>query len=140
MATSERLNLQVITPDRTVLSAQAYFAALPGTVGEFGVLPGHAAFCSTLKIGPMRVTVEAGGRPQLLAISGGIAEVKGDEVVVLTPAAERAEEIDIARAEAAARRAEERLAAHAADLNQVRAQAALTRALNRLAVAKRAQP
>jgi F-type H+-transporting ATPase subunit epsilon len=130
----------VITPDRTVLSAQAYAAVLPGTVGEFGVLPGHAPFCSTLKVGPMRVTLEAGGHPQLLAISGGIAEVKGNEVVVLTPSAERAEEIDVSRAEAAARRAEKRLAARAADVNSARAHAALTRALNRLAVARRRQP
>ena len=137
MATGSRFNLQVITPDRTVLSAPAYAVVLPGTVGELGVLPGHAPFFSTLKIGAMRVSSESGGETELLAISGGFVDVRGNEVVVLTPSAERAEEIDVSRAEAAARRAEERLAARSADLDFARAHAALTRALNRLVIAKR---
>jgi F-type H+-transporting ATPase subunit epsilon len=75
-----------------------------------------------------------------LAISGGFADVTGNEVTVLTSSAERAEEIDMNRAEAARKRAEERIAERGPELDLTRAQAALARALNRLAVAKQSQP
>ena len=136
MVSANLFNLQVVTPNRHVYSAQVAAVVLPGEIGEFGVLPGHAPLVSTLKIGCVRITPPPGGKVEWLAISGGFAEVKGDEVVVLTPSAERAEEIDASRAEAARQRAEERIAAHAANVNMARAQAALARALNRLAVAR----
>jgi F-type H+-transporting ATPase subunit epsilon len=143
LAAENRFMLQVITPDRTVLSAPAYSVVLPGTLGEFGVLPGHTAFFSTLRIGSMRVTRDPGGdfsSTEFLAISGGFADVTGNEVTVLTSSAERAEEIDMNRAEAARKRAEERIAERGPELDLTRAQAALARALNRLAVAKQSQP
>ncbi len=133
MATQFTLN--VITPDKQVFSEKVQSVVLPGVVGEFGVLSGHAPFFSVLKIGAVKVLSEAGGTAEYLAISGGYAEVRSDEVTVLAPSAERAEDIDVARAQAALERAEERIAAQAADVDLARAQTALARALNRLAVA-----
>ena len=140
MATSDRFNFQVITPDRKAFSAEVASVILPGVVGQFGVLPGHAPFFSILKIGLMRIIYEHLGKTELMALSGGFAQVRGNEVVVLTPSAERAEEIDVNRAEAALKRAEERLASHSSEIDMARAQAALTRALNRLAVARQQTP
>ena len=137
---SDKFLFQVITPDRTAFSAEVYSVVLPGAVGQFGVLPGHAPFVSILKIGVMRVIHEHLGRTEWLTVSGGFAEVRGNEVVVLAQASERAEEIDVNRAEAARKRAEERIAAHVAEIDMARAQAALARALTRLAVAERREP
>ena len=137
---SDKFLFQVITPDRTAFSAEVYSVILPGTVGQFGVLPGHAPFFSILKIGAMRVIHEHLGKTEWLTVSGGFAEVRGNEVVVLTQSSERAEEIDVNRAEAARKRAEERIAARAAEVDNARAEAALARAINRLAVAERREP
>ena len=140
MASTDKLTFQVITPDRKAFAAQVAGVVLPGVVGQFGVLPGHAPFFSILKIGVMKVIHDHPGKSETMTVAGGFADVRGNEVVVLTQSAERAEEIDVARAEAARKRAEERIASHSAEIDMARAQAALARALTRLAVAKQRTP
>jgi len=140
VASTDKLTFQVITPDRKAFAAEVAGVVLPGVVGQFGVLPGHAPFLSILKIGVMRITLDPHGGTEVMTVAGGFADVRGNEVVVLTQSAERAEEIDVARAEAARKRAEERIASHSAEIDMARAQAALARALTRLAVAKQRTP
>ncbi|MCX7597813.1 MAG: ATP synthase F1 subunit epsilon, partial [Armatimonadetes bacterium] len=113
----------------------------PGTEGSFGVLARHAPMVAELGVGELCVRLADGVQECLMACSGGLLEVKADgQVVVLAQAVELAEEIDVARAEAAAERARQRLAAagHAPSLDVDRARAALARALNRLRVARHA--
>jgi F-type H+-transporting ATPase subunit epsilon len=103
--------------------------------GEIGVLPGHIPLVAPLTIGAMTVKSPAGQRKA--AISGGFIEVTPEQVVILTEAAEMAEEIDVARAEEAKMRALARLEKKQADIDYARAQAALQRAIVRLRVAGR---
>jgi F-type H+-transporting ATPase subunit epsilon len=133
--------LELATPTRLLVSSEVDEVVAPGTEGYFGVLPGHAAFLTTLTAGEL--TYRQGREEQHLAVIGGFAEVSGDRVIILAEAAERPEEIDRARAERARQRAEQRLAGkspteHAEDLDYARAAGALARALARLHVAGRA--
>ena len=131
------LHVEIVTAERVVYSEEGVDEVVaPGAEGEFAVLPQHAAFITTLAAGEMRI-MRSGGNEEIMAITGGFFEVRNDRVVVLADAAERAEEIDVARAEAARRRAEELLLekVELADLAQT--QAALMRALARLRVAER---
>ncbi len=123
--------LEIVTPERKVYSEDVEFVVVPGSEGEMGFLPGHSPLASSLKIGVLRITKDT-GKPLRIAITGGFVEVMDSRVTVLTSAAEREDEIDKKRAEAAKQRAEQRLAAKAADLDVVRAELALKRALNRL--------
>lgn len=129
-----RIQLDIITPDRVAFSGQVEEINLPGALGEFGVLPGHTPFLSQLRIGPMHFRQQ--GRVQWFALNRGIAEVTPQKVTVLVQTAESKEEIDISRAEAARRRAEERLRSRREEIDAARAEAALQRALARLKVAK----
>lgn len=129
------LQLEIVTPDRTVVSAETELAVCPGVMGEFGVLPHHVSLLSALKIGSLRYS--GNGKDQYVFISGGFADVNNNVLTVLAESAERAEEIDVARAEAAKKRAEERLQQHNDDLDVRRAEAALQRAMERLRLAKR---
>ena len=123
--------LEVITPERTVLSAQVVSVGAPGIEGGFQVLFAHAPMLSALETG--RVTVRlADGTEQIFATSGGFLEVRDNKVLLLLETAERPQDIDVQRAEAARDRAKERLAHRTADLDVVRAEGALQRALNRL--------
>jgi len=123
--------LEVITPERTVLSAQVVSVGAPGIEGGFQVLFAHAPMLSALETG--RVTVRlADGTEQIFATSGGFLEVRDNKVLLLLETAERQQDIDVQRAEAARDRAKERLAHRTADLDVVRAEGALQRALNRL--------
>jgi F-type H+-transporting ATPase subunit epsilon len=124
--------LEVVTPERKVYSEDVDFVVVPGSEGEMGFLPGHSPLASSLKIGVLRVTRDAGGKPLRIAITGGFVEVMDSRVTVLTSAAEREDEIDKKRAEAAKQRAEQRLAARTPELDVMRAELALKRALNRL--------
>ncbi|HAU32518.1 MAG: ATP synthase epsilon chain [Desulfotomaculum sp. 46_296] len=124
--------LEVVTPERKVYSEDVEFVVVPGSEGEMGFLPGHTPLASSLKIGAIRVTKEAGAKPLRIAITGGFVEVMDSRVTILTNAAEREDEIDRKRAEAAKERAEQRLAAKMPDLDVMRAELALKRALNRL--------
>jgi F-type H+-transporting ATPase subunit epsilon len=123
--------LEVITPERTVLSTQAVSVSAPGIEGGFQVLFEHAPLLSALETG--RVVVRGtDGTEQVLATSGGFLEVRDNKVLLLLESAERPQDIDVKRAEAARDRAKERLAHRRADVDAVRAEAALHRALNRL--------
>lgn len=128
------LRLEVVTPQRTVLSDEAESVIVPGVEGRLGFLPGHAPLVAGLTIG----IVEYGGVHQTkkrLAITGGFVELSDDRVSILADAAELADEIDVARAMAAKERAERRLREREANIDRVRAEAALRRALNRLQTA-----
>lgn len=127
------LQLEVVTPDKTVVSAAVDMVVCPGVVGEFGVLPHHVSLLSALKTGGLRYVKD--GTASYVFISGGFADVNNDVMTVLAESAEVAGDIDSARAQAARERAEKRLAANADDIDRTRAEAALTRAMMRLQVA-----
>ena len=132
----KQLLLEVVTPDRMVLSTEADVVVCPGVEGQFGVLVGHIPFLSALDIGEMYY--KAGGKTEYLAVSGGFAEVTGAKVTIVAEAAELGREIDIERARRARERAEKRLAAgKVADIDWVRAEAALRRSIVRAKVAGR---
>jgi F-type H+-transporting ATPase subunit epsilon len=135
---SGKLQLEVVTPARRLLSVEVDELVAPGAEGYFGVRPGHHPFLTTLNTGG--VMYVQGGRRSFLAISGGFAEVLGDRVILLCDIAEPAEEIDVQRAQAAEARARQRLEHPPPELDFVRAQAALARAITRLQVARKTIP
>lgn len=132
MAKTQRLD--IVTPEKVVFSEEIEFIVAPGSVGELGILPEHAPLVTSLKVGVMRV--QQGGKFFKVAVSGGFMEVKSSRVVVLADTAERADQINVDRANAAKQRAEQRLATKTAEVDVLRAEAALQRALNRLKVMK----
>lgn len=134
---ASQLTLSIVTPEREIVRVQVDEVELPGSEGYFGVLPGHTPMLATLTVG--RLTYTSGTDTKVLAIAFGFAEVLPDTVTVLAQIAERAEDIDIGRAEAARKRAEERLARNEADLDYQRARTALDKAVLRLQVASRAR-
>ena len=137
MALPTKLTLEVVTPDRALVSEQVDEIQLPGSEGYFGVLPGHTPLLATLQVGEMWYRI--GQEMHYLAIAFGFAEVLPDRVTVLAQLAERPEDIDVSRAEAAKKRAEERLAQSPVDHDFERARIALMKALIRLQVASRAR-
>ncbi|PIU52661.1 MAG: F0F1 ATP synthase subunit epsilon [Deltaproteobacteria bacterium CG07_land_8_20_14_0_80_60_11] len=135
MAEKELL-LEVVTPDRLVLSTGADVVVCPGVEGQFGVLPGHIPFLSALDIGEMYY--RKGGQIEYLAVSGGFAEVTGEKVTIVAESAEKGREIDLERARRAQERAEKRLAAAKTEnIDWARAEAAMRRSLVRAKVAGR---
>jgi F-type H+-transporting ATPase subunit epsilon len=135
---AERLTLELATPTRLVVSAEADEVVVPGSQGYFGVLPGHAPLLATLGIG--EVTYRIGRDEHHVAVSGGFAEVRNDKVIILADSAETPADIDRARAERAKERAEARLSGrNQEEIDYARAAAALARALTRLQVAGRGQ-
>jgi F-type H+-transporting ATPase subunit epsilon len=129
-------DIEVITPERTVFSGQVVSLVAPGAEGYLGVLAHHAPLVTSLRVGEARVT-DAEGRDTWLAVSGGFLEVAENRAVLLADAAEAAQQIDVARAEASRARAEEARAKHPrTDPSFAAAEAALARALNRLRVAR----
>jgi F-type H+-transporting ATPase subunit epsilon len=137
MALPAKMQLEIVTPDRAIVREEVDELQLPGAEGYFGVLPGHTPLLATLKIGELWYRM--GQNKHHLAVAGGFVEVLPDRVIVLAQLAERAEEIDAARAEAARKRAEERLARPQPDLDFERARVALMKSLIRLQVASRAR-
>ncbi len=132
---------ELATPVRMLVTAEVDEVVAPGSEGYFGVLPGHAAFLTTLGSG--EVSYRTGPREHYLAVAGGFAEVRADHVIILAEHAERPEEIDRARAERARQRAELRLQGKSPEgtqeeIDYARALAALARALTRLQVASHA--
>lgn len=127
--------LEIATPEKLVVSNPATEAELPGASGMIGVLPGHAALITELEPGPLEYVMD--GKRQHLATGKGWAEVSGELVRVLVDSCESADQIDTARAEAAFKRAAERLASPKEDIDMARAVNAYKRAEARLAVAKR---
>ncbi|MGO8763107.1 MAG: F0F1 ATP synthase subunit epsilon [Desulfobaccales bacterium] len=135
MAEKELL-LEVVTPDRLVLSTEADVVVCPGVEGQFGVLVGHIPFLSALDIGEMYY--RKGGQTEYLAVSGGFAEVTGAKVTIVAESAEKGREIDVERAKRALERAEKRLAAAKTEsIDWARAEAAMRRSLVRTKVAGR---
>jgi F-type H+-transporting ATPase subunit epsilon len=133
---ADRLRLELATPTRLVVSQEVEEVVAPGTEGYFGVWPGHAPFLTTLASGA--VTYRTGAEERALAVHGGFAEVQGERVIILADSAERPEEVDLARAQRARERAEQRLAGRTPEeIDYARALAALNRALSRLQVAGR---
>lgn len=130
------LLLEVVTPDRLVLSTEADVVVCPGVEGQFGVLVGHIPFLSALDVGEMYY--RKGGQTEYLAVAGGFAEVTGAKVTIVAEAAEKGREIDVERAKRAMERAEKRLASAKTELiDWTRAEAAMRRALVRAKVAGR---
>jgi F-type H+-transporting ATPase subunit epsilon len=131
---------ELATPTRMLVTAEIDEVVAPGVEGYFGVLPGHAAFLTTLASG--EVTYRSGQTEHRVAVTGGFAEVRAERVIILAENAERPEEIDRERAERARQRAETRLQGKSPDGSQeevdfARALTALARALTRLVVANR---
>ena len=134
------MRLELATPTRLLVSEEVDEVVAPGTEGYFGVLPGHAAFLTTLGAGELMY--RRGRAERRLTVIGGFAEVSGERVVILAEVVEPPEEIDRGRAERARHRAEQRLAGKhpdgpQAEIDYARALAALQRALARLQVAGR---
>jgi F-type H+-transporting ATPase subunit epsilon len=129
--------LEVVTPEKIVVSEEVQIVAAPGASGEFGVLIGHTPFLTTLKTGIIRFT-DAAGKEDYVFASGGFAEALPDKVTVLAESAERRGDIDLERAKAAMERAEKRLGEDRSrkDIDFVRAKAALERALVRIRLAQ----
>jgi F-type H+-transporting ATPase subunit epsilon len=131
---ADKLKLDIVTPDGLVASEEVDEVTAAGSEGEFGVVPGHAPFVTTLKIG-MLVT-KAGGQTTHYFVNWGYAEVGPDKITVLADSSEKSEEIDVERAKAAKERAEERLRRNE-EVDFVRAQASLERAITRIHVAEK---
>jgi F-type H+-transporting ATPase subunit epsilon len=133
-AVKNKLRLEIVTPYGLVFSDDVDEITAPGSEGEFGVLPQHTPFLTTLKIGMLiyRKGIEKG----YFFVNWGYAEVTPDRVLILADSAEKAEDIDVERAIAAKKRAEERLK-HAEKFDQARATAALDRAITRIQVAEK---
>jgi len=127
------LKLDVVTAERTVYSEDVDTVIAPGVEGQLGILPHHAPLMTILQAGEL--VVRRGGEEDTLAISGGFLEVRPDRVIILADQAERAEEIDVDRAEAAKKRAEERLLEKDAETDITKIEASLRRAIARLTVA-----
>lgn len=124
--------LEIVTPERVVYSGQVTSLQVPGSEGSFGVLTGHMPLLTSLQMGALRFAEEGGGEVQM-AVSGGFTEVGREQVTVLAETAERAEGLDVQRAESARQRAVERLTRrHEEEVDVGRAQMALSRAINRL--------
>ena len=127
------LTLEIVTPDHSLVTEDVDEVVAPAAEGYLGVLPGHTPLLATLSIGEM--WYRKGGQKFYLSVAGGFIEVLPDKVTVLAQIAERAEQIDVDRAERARRRAEERLAKATSEIDIERAQASLMRAIIRRQVA-----
>jgi F-type H+-transporting ATPase subunit epsilon len=123
-----KLLLEIVTPQGLVFSEEVDEVAATGSEGEFGVLPGHVPFVTTLKIGML--TCKKGSEAKYFFVNWGYAEVGAEKVMILADSAERSEDIDLDRAAAAKKRAEERLK-HIENVDFARAEAALERAVTR---------
>jgi F-type H+-transporting ATPase subunit epsilon len=135
VAIPKHLRLEFVTPERAIVHDDVDEVELPGEEGYLGILPGHAPLLAALKTGEMWYRKNTERKYAFLA--GGFAEIVPDRVSILAQVAERAEDIDLARAEASKRRAEERLAKPSAEVDYERARIALLRALTRLQVSMR---
>ena len=129
------IRLDIVTAERVVFSDEVDIIIAPGKEGEIGILPHHSPLMTTLNSGEL--IARKSGEEYSLAISGGFLEVQPDRVIILADSAERAEEIDIARAEEAKTRAKETLSTATSQTDMAQAEAALRRALARLEVADR---
>ncbi len=129
---AETIQLEIVTPERQVVDDVAEEVTIPGKSGYLGVLPGHAPLITELAVG--QISYKTAGQVKRLAVAWGFAEVLPEKVTILAETAEKSEEIDVARAEAAKQRAETELSKAGVEGN-AEAQAALDRAKARLEVA-----
>lgn len=129
------LSFELVTPDRSIVHESVDEVQIPGSQGYLGVLPGHTALLTTLQVGEL--WFRRGAERSFVSVAFGFAEILPDRVTVLAQIAERAEAIDVDRAEAARRRARERLAGSTANVDFERARVALLKSLVRLQVASK---
>ena len=129
------IKIDVVTAEKMVYSDQVDMVIAPGSEGELGILPHHTPLMTMLK--PGELLLKKGTEEVSLAVSGGFLEIRPDRVIVLADAAERAEEIDATRAEAARKRAEESLAHITSEVDKARNEAALLRAITRLHIVEK---
>jgi F-type H+-transporting ATPase subunit epsilon len=135
MALPSHLTFELVTPDRAIVREQVDEVQIPGTQGYLGVLPGHTPLLTTLQVGELWFL--QGGEKYFVSIAFGFAEVLPDRVTILAQSAERAEEVDVGRAEEAQRRARERLSEAETHVDYARARIALMKSLIRLQVASK---
>jgi len=137
MASSTQFTLQIVSADRSIVNETVDEVEIPGSEGYFGVLGGHTPLLALLGTGEL--WFKQGNDTHYVSLSGGFAEVQPDRVTILAQIAERADEIDLARAEAAKKRAEERLSSTQPDVDWERARIALMKSIIRLQVATRSR-
>lgn len=130
---ADSLQLEIVTPEKAVVHTTAEEIIIPGKRGYLGILPGHAPLITELAVG--QITYKSGGREHHLAVAWGFAEVLPNKVTILAQSAERADEIDLARAEAARKAAEAQVQAATDEAEVTRAQDAMARAQARIEVA-----
>jgi F-type H+-transporting ATPase subunit epsilon len=135
MADERTFPFEILTLQKLFLQEEVRFVVAPGQEGVFEVLPGHAPFVFALRPGALQLR-QPDGKDRYLAVGTGFLVVQKDRTTVLTRSAERPEDIDLARAQQAKERADQRLTVRAPDIDVQRAQAALQRALARLKVAE----
>jgi F-type H+-transporting ATPase subunit epsilon len=126
--------LEIVTPERVLLSERVRHVRAPGVEGSLGILAGHAPLMTSLTVGLIKVDHENGDE-EFIATSGGFMEVKRDKTIILADTAERADDIDLSRAEAAVAKAREQLAGGGSE-NYAEISEVLQRSLNRLKVAQ----
>ena len=131
----EKIRLEIVTPERVIVSADVDMVTAPGALGEFGVLPGHTPMLTTLGIG--RVAYRREGETRELAVSWGYAEVGPEKVTILAEMAEQVEEIDVDRAEAARKKALEEMARRDEPVDLGNAMEAFEKATLRLRIARK---
>lgn len=138
MSTSAKIKFKIVTPERVVYENDVLQVTIPTTTGEITILPNHVPLISVLSAGELRIKDRDG--EHTIAVVGGAVEVRPEsEVVILADNAERAEEIDIARAEEARKRAEEQMQQlkHTEDVDYAKLQAVMERELNRIRIGKK---
>ena len=133
------LYLEIVTPDKVVLSLPVDYVGVPGAEGEFGVLPNHIPMLSALAVGHLYFRTE--GNTHHVFIAGGFAEISENKISILAESAERSEDIDVSRAEESKQRAEARIHAKSADtlnekIDEARARSSLNRAIQRIQISK----
>lgn len=132
---ADTFQFEIVTPEKMVVRDVAEEMQIPGKNGYLGILPGHAPLITELAVG--QISYRNGGYTHRLAVAWGFAEVLPDKVTILAETAEKAEEIDIQRAQEAKQRAEERLKGTDTETDYQRAQSALQRAESRIEVASK---
>ncbi|MCP4745924.1 MAG: F0F1 ATP synthase subunit epsilon [Desulfobacteraceae bacterium] len=131
---AENIRLEIVTPEKSVVSDDAKIVMAPGQLGEFGILPRHTPFMTTLNVGAVHYE-NAEGNERFVFVSGGFAEALPDRVTILADSAERRADIDIKRAKRAMTRAEERLEQYSKEETDfTRARVALLRAITRIRI------
>ena len=131
------IGFEIVTAERVVYSDEVDVVVAPGVEGQLAILPNHAPLMTMLQ--PGELMVRKAGEEESIFVSGGFLEVQGNKVIVLADTAERAEEIDTARADEARLRAEQRVAIPASEADHARAQAAVLRSLMRIKVAQKSR-